>query len=48
MQERVVGLKIGLVKTDQEVETWKLQKARQEGGIAENEYWLSKLKGAFY
>jgi len=48
IQQRVVGLQMGLTKTEQEIETWKLQRARQEGGISENEYWLTKLKGAFY
>ena len=49
IRQRIIGLKEGMKKTEQEVETWKAQRNKQEGGIAENEFWLDKLtKGAFY
>ena len=49
VRQRIVGLKDGLNHTLGEVETWKDQKARQEGAIAETNFWLSRLtKGAFY
>ena len=49
INQRIAGINMGLVQSQKELERWKEQKARQEGGIAENQYWLNRFtKGAFY
>ena len=49
IKQRMQGINIGLLQSQKELDKWKEQKARQEGGMAENQYWLNRFtKGAFY
>ena len=49
INQRIDGINIGLKQSENELEKWKEQKARQEGGLAENQYWKNRFtKGAFY
>ena len=48
IRQRITGLTNGLDKAKAEFEKWKLQVAKNEGGLAENEYWLQRIqKGEF-
>ena len=48
IRQRIVGLTAGIGKAKEEFERWKIQVAKNEGGLAENEYWLQRIqKGEF-
>ena len=44
IRQRIDGLSLGLMHSKRELEKWKEQKAKQEGGIAENEFWLRRFQ----
>lgn len=44
IRQRLIGIEVGLNHSQNEVEKWKIQLARNEGAKAEDEYWLRKIQ----
>jgi len=44
VRDRIVGLEMGLNHAKNELEKWKLQVAKNEGGLSENQFWLRKMQ----
>lgn len=48
MRQRIMGLTHGMTQAEQEIDKWRIQKAKNDGAMFEAEYWLRKFQRGEY